>query len=84
MIGTLLSPFLAPAGTPVQTPLLWAVLGWVRREIQTTFFNRRPVLAAPTDVVQIGKVVTGVTVGTSTTATNSPTPWPQRVWREGP
>lgn len=64
VIGTLLSPFLAPAGTPSQPPLLWAVLGWVRREIQTTFFNRRPVLAAPTDVVQLDRVVTGVTVGT--------------------
>lgn len=63
VLGTFLSPFLAPAGAPSQPPLLWAVLGWVRREIQTTFFNRRPVLAAPTDVEQIDRVVTGVTVG---------------------
>lgn len=36
---------LAPAATnspasPLQTPVLWTVLGWVRREIQQTFFGQ--------------------------------------------
>ncbi|MCV7281358.1 hypothetical protein H7J88_17105 [Mycolicibacterium flavescens] len=64
VVQTLLSPFISPGGPgPAQPPLLWAVLGWIRREIQTTFFNRRPVLAAPTDVEQVDRAVTGVVVG---------------------
>lgn len=64
VVQTLLSPFISPGGpAPAQPPLLWAVLGWIRREIQTTFFNRRPVLAAPTDVEQVDRAVTGVVVG---------------------
>ena len=29
-------------GAPAHTPLLWALLGWVRREIERTFFNDAP------------------------------------------
>ncbi|MDT5014870.1 MAG: hypothetical protein QOD39_1030, partial [Mycobacterium sp.] len=45
MVGLLLSPFLAPGPLdPAQPPLLWVVLGWVRREINRTFFNLSPVI----------------------------------------
>ena len=44
VVGLLLAPFLAPGPVnPVQPPLvLFAVLDWVRREIQRTFFNSSP------------------------------------------
>ena len=43
VVGILLSPFLAPGpGAPAEPPLLWALLGWVNREISRTFFNRTP------------------------------------------
>jgi VCBS repeat-containing protein len=47
LIAAALTPFLAPAGpaAPAQPPALWAVLAWVRREIQHTFFNTRPAVA---------------------------------------
>ncbi|MCV7370355.1 Ig-like domain-containing protein [Mycolicibacterium duvalii] len=43
-VSMLLAPFIAPAPTaPARPPLtLFALLGWVRREIQRTFFNRTP------------------------------------------
>ena len=42
-ISTILSPFLVTGpGAPAQTPLLWAVLAWVRRQVVHTFFNRTP------------------------------------------
>lgn len=65
VVGALLSPFLAPAtpATPAP-PTLWAVLAWAREELQRTFFNRTPRLAAaPTDVEQVDDVVTGALVG---------------------
>jgi hypothetical protein len=35
LVGLLLSPFLAPGpAAPAEPPLLWAVLAWVRREVQ--------------------------------------------------
>ena len=44
VVAAFLSPFLAPGpATPAEPPLLWAVLAWVRREVQRTFFNRSPV-----------------------------------------
>lgn len=64
VVGVLLSPFLAPAGVPANPPVLWAVLAWVRREVQRTFFNRSPILGAPSDVDQNGAVVTGTITGT--------------------
>ena len=43
-VTALLAPFLAPGPvTPAQPPLmLFAVLDWLRREVQRTFFNRSP------------------------------------------
>jgi len=29
---------------PVQTPVLWTLLAWVRREVQRTFFNQTPTI----------------------------------------
>ncbi|MEZ0342902.1 Ig-like domain-containing protein, partial [Mycobacterium sp. pV006] len=44
-VGKLLTPFLAPGPIdPAQPPLLWVVLGWIRNEINRTFFNRSPVI----------------------------------------
>ncbi|WP_162562097.1 Ig-like domain-containing protein [Mycolicibacterium hassiacum] len=44
-VGALLTPFLAPGPVnPAQPPLLWAVLAWVRREVQRTFFNLPPIV----------------------------------------
>lgn len=44
VVAALLTPFLAPGpAAPAEPPLLWAVLSFVRREIQRTFFNRSPV-----------------------------------------
>ncbi|MCP9273565.1 tandem-95 repeat protein [Mycolicibacterium arenosum] len=38
-----LAPFLAPGPVlPPQPPVLWAVLAWVRREIQRTLWNQTP------------------------------------------
>ncbi|WP_155948661.1 Ig-like domain-containing protein, partial [Mycobacterium sp. URHB0044] len=43
LVAAVFSPFLAPGPiAPAHPPLLWAVLAWVRREIQYTFFNRTP------------------------------------------
>jgi VCBS repeat-containing protein len=45
LAATLFAPFLAPPSTPLapaERPLLWAVLGWVRREVQRTFVNHPP------------------------------------------
>ena len=47
----------APAAPP---PTLWAVLAWVRRQVQVTFFNRNPT-ASP---IQTGQTATGVITGT--------------------
>ncbi|MGE2832750.1 Ig-like domain-containing protein [Mycobacterium sp. SMC-4] len=42
-VSTLLAPLVSPGPTaPAHPPLLWAVLGWISREIQRTFFNRTP------------------------------------------
>ncbi|ULE31583.1 Ig-like domain-containing protein [Mycobacterium sp. IDR2000157661] len=49
LVAVFLSPFLAPApAMPADPPLLWAVLAFVRREVQQfhrTFFNRTPIAA---------------------------------------
>ena len=43
LVAAAFSPLLAPGpGAPAEPPVLWAVLGWVSREIQRTFFNRTP------------------------------------------
>jgi hypothetical protein len=58
VVSTLLSPFLAPApATPEPfTPVVWAVLGWVRRNL----FNQSPTINYdPTTTVQTGQTVTG-------------------------
>lgn len=58
IVTNLLNPFLAPApSTPEPlTPVIWAVLGWVRR----TLFNQSPTIAYnPTTTVQTGQTVTG-------------------------
>ncbi|KUI28517.1 hypothetical protein AU196_08990 [Mycobacterium sp. IS-1742] len=65
VVGALLAPFLAPAGpAPANPPLLWAVLGWVHRELERTFFNRSPVLGQPGATQQDGVVVTGTITAT--------------------
>ncbi|MCV7419201.1 tandem-95 repeat protein [Mycobacterium yunnanensis] len=46
IVSTLVNAFLTPIfgnpASPAQPPLLWAVLGWVRREFQRTFVNSTP------------------------------------------
>jgi Tol biopolymer transport system component len=57
-VTNLLKPFLAPApSTPEPvTPVVWAVLAWVRRNL----FNQSPTIAYnPTTTVQTGQAVTG-------------------------
>ncbi|OBF25071.1 Ig-like domain-containing protein [Mycobacterium sp. ACS4331] len=46
-ISAILSPLLSP-GVPAAPPFLWNVLTWAVREIQNTFFNRRPRVVAQT------------------------------------
>ncbi|WP_237569394.1 Ig-like domain-containing protein [Mycolicibacterium lacusdiani] len=59
-VGALLTPFLVPGPlAPAPLPGLWAVLAWVRREINHTFFNRSPI-AVP---IQTGQSLTGVVTG---------------------
>jgi len=58
IVTNLLNPFLAPApSTPEPaTPVIWAVLGWVRRNL----FNQSPTITYnPTTTVQTGQTVTG-------------------------
>jgi hypothetical protein len=58
VVTNLLNPFLAPApNTPEPfTPAIWAVLGWVRRNL----FNQSPTINYnPTTTVQTGQTVTG-------------------------
>lgn len=58
VVSNLLSPFLAPApNTPEPaTPVVWAVLAWVRRNL----FNQAPTITYnPTTSVQTGQTVTG-------------------------
>ncbi|PXX02247.1 VCBS repeat-containing protein [Mycolicibacterium moriokaense] len=58
VVTSLLNPFLAPApNTPEPvTPVVWAVLGWVRRNL----FNQSPTIAYnPTTTVQTGQTITG-------------------------
>jgi hypothetical protein len=58
VVTNLLKPFLAPVpNTPEPvTPVVWAVLGWVRRNL----FNQSPTIAYnPTASVQTGQTVTG-------------------------
>ena len=56
----MLSPFFKPGPGPApQPPLLWAVLAWVQREIQRSFFNRTPDAVADTVTTSedTGKVI---------------------------
>ncbi|WP_029116676.1 PD40 domain-containing protein [Mycobacterium sp. URHB0044] len=58
IVTNLLNPFLAPApNTPEPlTPVVWAVLAWVRRNV----FNQAPTINYnPTTTVQTGQTVTG-------------------------
>jgi len=58
IVASILNPFLAPApSTPEPfTPVVWAVLGWVRRQL----FNQSPTINYnPTTTVQTGQTVTG-------------------------
>jgi VCBS repeat-containing protein len=58
IVTNLLNPFLAPAPSTQEplTPVIWAVLGWVRREI----FNQAPTLTYnPSTTVQTGQTITG-------------------------
>jgi hypothetical protein len=58
VVTTLLNPFLAPAPTTPEpvTPVVWAVLGWVRRNL----FNQAPTVTYnPVTTVQTGQTVTG-------------------------
>lgn len=48
MVAVVLSPLLAPGpATPAPSPTLFAVLAWVRREVERTFFNSAPTIAYP-------------------------------------
>ncbi|MGA5543128.1 Ig-like domain-containing protein [Mycobacterium sp. NPDC051198] len=57
IVTNLLNPFLAPSPDAPDpfTPMAWAVLGWVRRNL----FNQAPVVSNPTTTVQAGQTVTG-------------------------
>src|SRR3954447_2779942 len=58
IVTNILNPFLAPSpSTPEPvTPVVWAVLAWVRRNL----FNQSPTIAYnPTTTVQTGQTVTG-------------------------
>ena len=57
IVTNLLNPFLAPAPSAPEpfTPVIWAVLGWVRRNL----FNQSPSIGDPTTTVQTGQTVTG-------------------------
>ena len=58
VVTNLLKPFLVPApNTPEPiTPVVWAVLGWVRRNL----FNQSPTIKYdPTTTAQTGQTVTG-------------------------
>jgi hypothetical protein len=58
VVTAILNPFLAPApNTPEPvTPVIWAVLGWVRHNL----FNQSPTIAYnPTNTTQTGQTVTG-------------------------
>lgn len=55
---------LGPAATgtpaaPAEPPFLWAVLAWVRRQVQQTLFNRTPTAAPEQPVTPTAGVVTG-------------------------
>lgn len=57
VVTNLLNPFLAAppeTGEPI-TPLVWGLLGWVRRNL----FNQAPVVSIPTTISQTGQTVTG-------------------------
>lgn len=66
LVGAALSPFLAPGPTaPAQAPVLWAVLAWVRREINRTFFNQSPTLVDNQDSTEVDDdTVAGTVTGT--------------------
>lgn len=56
LLSAALSPFVHPGpAAPAQPPVLLAVLGWVRREIEHTFFNRVPDVQNQTVTVHPGK-----------------------------
>ncbi|KXW63489.1 hypothetical protein MPHL43070_01960 [Mycolicibacterium phlei DSM 43070] len=42
VVAALLTPIFGTPSAPAQPPLLWAMLEFVRREVQRTFFNRTP------------------------------------------
>lgn len=54
VLATALTPFLAPGpAAPANVPVLWAVLAWVRREINRTFFNQSPTLVDNQDITEV-------------------------------
>ena len=61
LVAAVLSPVVAPnPGTPAQPPLLfYAVLDWLRREVQRTFFNRSPHAVANSYTTSEGQDVSG-------------------------
>ncbi|WP_255059507.1 Ig-like domain-containing protein [Mycolicibacterium arenosum] len=54
VVSVYLSPFAEPGApvSPVQPSIVWAVLAWIRREIQYTFFNRTPQVS-PQDITLV-------------------------------
>jgi hypothetical protein len=58
IVTNLLNPFLAPTpDTPDPfTPVVWAVLAWVRRNV----FNEAPIINNPVATMQTGQTVTGI------------------------
>ncbi|MGV0851801.1 Ig-like domain-containing protein [Mycolicibacterium phlei] len=62
LIAAALTPLIGTVpAAPTQPPTLWAVLAWVRREIQHTFFNTRPRVEYDAALNEQG--VTGVVTG---------------------
>lgn len=67
VVSALVVPLLAPVGpiSPAQTPVLFAVLAWVRRQFEHTFANQAPVLVDNQDTELVDEdTVTGSVTGT--------------------
>ena len=68
-LSSIVSAFLGWAGlgpslnatpdAPVEPPFLWAVLAWVRRQFQRTFFNQTPTAAPVQTTLPTAGVITG-------------------------
>ena len=75
LIDALLAPFQGPGPkTPTESPVLWAVLGWVRRQFTGQFADRTPVadLAQTTQMEPLGTAEAAQVEGVSALAAAGP------------